>query len=139
MALMSFKRGIVVDYVPSYGGNRQHKEKTVIGIRPMNNDGAIDFMSDLDKKLVDCGDEKEKAQVSKEIAKQTFIEHVAYVKNYQVADEKGGVIEVTTGEALYSDASKALINEISFAIENSSRLSEGQIKNFSGDSAGSEK
>ena len=135
---MSFKRGIVVDYVPSYGGNRQHKEKTVIGIRPMNNDGAIDFMSSFDKKFVDCGDEKEKAQVSKEVAKQSFVDHVAYVKNYQVEDEKDGIVDITTGEALYTHASKALINEITIAVENSSRLSEGQAKNFSGDSAGSE-
>ena len=138
MALMSFKEGIVVDYVPAYGGNRQHKEKTVIGIRPMNNDGAIDFMSSFDKKLVDCGDEKEKAQVSKEVAKQSFVDHVAYVKNYQVEDEKDGIVDITTGEALYTHASKALINEIAIAVENSSRLSEGQAKNFSGDSAGSE-
>ena len=63
MALMSFKEGVVVDYVPSYGGNRQHQEKTVIGIKPMNNNGAIDFLDSYDKKYVDCGDEKKKAQI----------------------------------------------------------------------------
>ncbi len=139
MALMSFKAGIIIDYVPEYGGNRKHKEKTVIGIRPMNNDGAIDFMDTLTGKLTDCEEDKERATVSKEVAKQTFIDHVAYVKNYQVTNEKGEVVDITKAEDLYSDASKTLIGEISSAIENSSRLSEGQLKNFLGDSDGSEK
>lgn len=139
MALMSFKEDVVVDYVPEFGGNRLHKKKTVIGIKPMNNDGSIDFMDSLTAKLSDCDDDKEKSKVSKEVAKQTFIDHIAFVKNYQVVDKAGKVIDIKTGAELYIHGSKNLINEISLAAENSSRLSEGQAKNFSGGSAGSKK
>lgn len=137
MAIMSFKQGVIVDFVPEFGGNRQHKKKTVIGIKPLNNNGSIDFMDELTKQLVDCDDVKEKSKVSKEVAKQSFIDHVPYVKNYIVLDEDNKEVEITTGEQLYCDGSRGLINEITFAIENSSTLSEGQLKNFSGDSAGS--
>ena len=138
MTIMSFKQGLIVDFVPEYGGNRKHKLKTVIGIKPLNNDGSIDFMDELTKQLVDCDDIKERAKVSKEVAKQSFIDHVAYVENYMVVDKDNKEIEITTGEQLYSDGSRGLINEITLAIENSSSLSEGQAKNFSGDSAGSD-
>lgn len=139
MAIMSFKKGIIVDFVPAYGGNRQDKIKTIIGIKPMNNDGAIDFMDSQTRKLLEGENDNEKAQISKEIAKQAFVDHIAYVKNYDVVDENDKKVKITTGEALYNDASKALINEITFAIENSSRLTEGQLKNWSGRSAGSKK
>lgn len=139
MALMSFKKGVVVPYIPAYGGNREHKVKTVIGILPLNNDGSIDFMDTLSAGIADCENDKEKAAASKEMAKQAFIKHVDYVKNYTVMDEDGNEVEIKTGADLYSDGSRGLINEITIATENSSRLSEGQAKNFSGDSAGSEK
>ena len=138
MGLMSFKRGLVVDFVPEYGGNRKLKEKTIIGIKPLNNDGSIDFMDELTKQLVDCDDRKEKARVSKEVAKESFCDHVAYIKNYTVLDEDGKEVDITTAAQLYADGSRGLINEITIAIENSSTLSEGQLKNFSGDSAGSD-
>lgn len=139
MGLMSFKEGLIVDYVPAFGGNRKLKEKTVIGIKPMNNDGSIDFMDTLTDALADCKNDEERAKVSKEVAKQTFIDHVGYVKDYQVTVEKDKVIDITNGEDLYKHGSKGLCDEISLAAENSSRLSAGQAKNFEGDSAGSDK
>ncbi|MCK5615565.1 hypothetical protein KAR91_77590 [Candidatus Pacearchaeota archaeon] len=139
MGLMSFKEGAIVDYVPAFGGNRLDKNPTIIGIKPLNNDGSIDFMSALQKQLADCEDLKEKEIVSKEVAKQTFIDHIAYVKVYTVVDKKGKLTEITTGEQLYINGSKQLVDEVTLAAENSSRLSAGQAKNFLGASAGSEK
>lgn len=139
MGLMSFKKGVVVAYIPVFGGNRLDKKPTIIGIKPLNNDGSIDFMSDLQKQLAMCEDEKEKEVVSKEVAKQTFIDHVAYVEEYEVVDKKGKSTKITTGAQLYMDGSRHLIDEVTRAAEHSSILSEGQAKNFLGDSAGSEK
>ena len=137
MAIMCFSPKIVVPFVPSYGGNRREKIKTIVGIKPMNNDGTIEFTRSLQDAYADCDNEQERASVFNTMARQTFIDHVAYIKNYTFIDEKGKAVEDPSAEQLYDDgASNALVKEISIAIENSSVLSKGQEKNFEGDSDG---
>lgn len=137
MAIICFSPKIVVPYVPSYGGNRREKIKTVVGIRPMNNDGTIEFTRALQDAYTDCDSDKERAAVFNDMARQTFIDHVDYIKNYTFIDEKGEEVKDPSAEQIYDDgASNSLVKEISLAIENSSILSKGQEKNFEGDSDG---
>ena len=106
MAIMSFKQGLIVDFVPEYGGKRKHKLKTVIGIKPLNNDGSIDFMDELTKQLVDCDDVKERAKVSKEVAKQSFIRDLSF-----------GLGAGTTGDSCCQTSSSILRVLICFSLK----------------------
>lgn len=137
MGIICFSPKLIIPFIPSYGGNRREKIKTVVGIKPMNNDGSIDFTKALHDGYADCETDKERASIFNNMARQTFIDHVAYVKNYTFIDEKGKEVENPSAELIYDDAaSNGLVKEISLAIENSSILSKGQEKNFAGDSDG---
>ena len=130
MSIICFSSNLVINYVPKFGGNRDEKVQAIVGIKPMNNDGSIEFTRNLNRKLADCGDDIDKHNnTSKEMARQVFIDHVVKVKGINYLDEKEEVIEITTAEELYDHSSRGLINEISMAIENSSVLSAGQLKN----------
>lgn len=137
MAIICFSPKIVVPFIPSYGGNRREKIKTVVGIKPMNNDGTLEFTRSLQDAYADCDGDKERASVYNDMARKNFIEHVTYIKNYTFIDEKGEEVKDPSSERLYDDgASNGLVKEICIAIENSSVLSKGQEKNFEGDSDG---
>ena len=129
MALIIFNENLVIPYVPKYGGNRESKNQAIIGIKPLNNNGSIEFTRVLANKLNKCDDDSERDLVSKEMARQTFVEHVDNVAGCEYMNEKNELVEITTAEELYDHAPRGLINEISLAIENSSILSEGQLKN----------
>ena len=137
MAIICFSPKLIIPFVPSYGGNRREKIKTVVGIKPMNNDGTIEFTRSLQNAYTDCDNDRERTAVFNDMARQTFIDHVDYIKNYTFIDEKGEEVKDPLPADLYDNAaSNSLVKEISIAIENSSVLSKGQEKNFEGDSDG---
>ncbi len=130
MAIICFNEKLTISYVPRFGGNRESEKQAIVGIKPLNNDGSIEFTRNLNNKLVACGDDVDKQDnTSKEMAKQVFLDHVAWVKGCQYMNEKEELVDIKTAKELYDHASRGLINEISLAIENSSTLSAGQLKN----------
>lgn len=137
MAIICFSKKNVIPFVPRYGGNREDKLKTTVGISPLNNDGSVEFTRSLTEKVLDCKDDvSQEIAVRAEITRQHFIDHVPWVKNCDYIGDDENVKQITTGGELYDHGSKSLVDEICLAIENSSVLSKGQLKNFEGDSAG---
>ena len=129
MALICFNENLEISYVPKYGGNRKSQEQAIIGIKPLNNDGSIEFTRALSIKLEKCEDDIERDLVGKEMARQTFIDHIGKISGCQYMNEKNELTEITAADELYDHGPRGLINEISLAIENSSVLFEGQLKN----------
>ena len=129
MSIICFNENLIIPYVPRYGKNRESKNQAIVGIKPLNNNGSIAFTQLLQNKLAKCSDDAESDEVSKAVARQTFIDHVKKVDGFEYMNEKNELTEIKTAAELYDNGPRGLINEISLAVENSSVLSEGQLKN----------
>ena len=137
MAITAFSKEIVIPFVPRYGGNRDDEVKTVVRLRPLNNDGSIEFTEDLTKALLACdGDQDQEIAVRAEQTRKVFVDHIDSVENYPYIEASGAEGQIKTGDELFANGSKSVVDEVTLAMENSSILSAGQLKNFEGGSSG---
>lgn len=125
MAIISFDKDAVIDYVPEYGGNRDSNDPCVVRIKYVSY-GRVQFYSRaIAGKIKGNNNAEQIAKVSQGIQKKQFIENVEAITGYSVNGK-----EVTGAEEFYETADTALITEILQAMESSQKLSEGQLKNF---------
>lgn len=131
MAIISFSKDTVIDYVPEYGDNRTSESPCVVGLKFISFGESRENAKALAAKTKGADSPEKSMAISQAIQKERFLKNLAYVKGYSV-DGK----EVTDLEQFYLTAPGELICEILQAQECSHRLDKGQIKNFERASGG---
>ena len=123
MAIISFDKDTLVDYIPAYGGNRESDEPCVVRLRVVPYAKVQEYGRLIDAKAKAGGKER-LAEAGRDIQQRQFTESLDSVSGYYV-----GSREVTDASGFYDTAPSDLIYEILKAMEDSAKLSEGQRKN----------
>ena len=124
MAIVSFDKDTVIDYVPAYGGNRDSVEPCVVRLKFVPYSRVQHYSRLLAAKAKGASDPAKAAEAAQFIQKRQFVENVEGVSGYYI--EGRGTSDV---EEFYESADSDLVIEVIQAMESTSRLSEGQRKN----------
>lgn len=124
MAIISFSKDTLVDYIPTYCNNRESSDPCIVRLRFVPYSKVQDYSRQIAARLKGVTDPAKQTDISREIQKRQFMESVDSISGYTV---DGKV--VTTAEDFYDTADTDLITEVIKAMESASRLSEGQKKN----------
>jgi len=124
MAIFSFDRDAVVDYVPAYGGNRDSSDPCVVRLKFVPYSRVQHYSRLIAARTRGAEALSRVAEVSQEVQKRQFTESVESISGYYVGER-----EVTDPGEFYETADTDLVIEIIRAMENQEKLLEGQRKN----------
>ena len=122
MAIISFDKDTLVDYIPAYGGNRESDNPCVVTLRFVPYKKVMEYKMSISVRTK--GEISKFPEVGREIQKKQFTTSVESVSGYYVGDR-----EVTDATEFYDTAPTDLIYEVIKAMEDSAKLDEGQRKN----------
>ena len=131
MAIISFSKDNIIDYVPEYGENRRSDDPCVISLRFISFGEAREQQKTLAAKSKGSDTQEKMMAISQALQKEQFVKHISCIKSYCV-DER----EVKDAEEFYLTAPAELIAEVLDAMQDSYKLSKGQLKNFERASVG---
>lgn len=123
MALISFDKNAVIDFIPEYSGNRDALDPCVVKLRyvPFS---KVQHYSRLISNKIRENKSSNPSTAAHEVQRQQFVENVQAIRGFWV-DGK----EITDPGEFYEVADFDLIMELLRAMESSSKLSAGQRKN----------
>lgn len=124
MAIISFDKEALIDYVPEYADNRDSLDPCVVRLRYVPYSKVQHYARILAARNKGVQDPARCAEITQHIQKRQFTESVESVLGYFVEDR-----EIADPEVFYETADTELVIEIIRAMESISRLSEGQRKN----------
>ena len=124
MAIISFDRDALVDYIPAYGGNRESLEPCIVKLRFCPYSRVQHYSRLIAARTKGVNDQLKVTEAGQEVQKKQFVDNVESVSNYFVDGA-----EVRDPERFYETADTDLVLEIIKAMESHSRLGEGQRKN----------
>ncbi|MBI5233829.1 MAG: hypothetical protein HY880_05695, partial [Deltaproteobacteria bacterium] len=122
MAIISFDKDTVVDYVPAYAGNRDSDNPCVVRIRFVPYSRVQHYARIIAARTK--GNEanmQKRADAAQEVQKKQFTENIEGISNYFVGNR-----EITDPVEFYETADTELIYELIRAMEDSQKLTEGQ-------------
>jgi len=126
MAIISFDKDVLIDYVPEYGGNRDSENPCIVRLRYVPYSKVQQYSRLIALKNKDAKNDVTKTiEAAQSIQKRQFCESVEGVSGFFVNGR-----EVTEPGEFYETADTDLILEIIRAMESSARLTEGQRKNL---------
>lgn len=123
MAIISFDKDAIIEYVPAYGGNRKSKDPCVVMLKFVPY-ARVQHYGKLITQRAAGKNEEEALEVAREVRRQQFCDNVEGVVNYFVGER-----EVKDAATFYDTADTELVIEIMRAMETAHKLSEGQRKN----------
>jgi len=124
MAIVSFDKDAVIDYIPEYAGNRDTEDPCVVRIKFVSYARAQHYARIIAQRAGNTSKPSKINGIAQSVQKKQFVENVESISGYFIGDR-----EVTDPEEFYDTADAELVTEIIRAMESSSRLSEGQRKN----------
>lgn len=124
MGITLFTKGQEIDYVPQYGGNRDSCDPAIVRLRYVPYETVLAYGRQIAARTKILKDQSRAIEVTHEIQKKEFIENVVSVFGFNA-----GGREIASAEDLWDHAPTELINELILAMEDASKLSEGQRKN----------
>ncbi len=125
MAIISFDRDVLIDYIPAYGGNRESEDPCVVRLKFVPYSRVQEYSRLLAARASGAaGDAVKTVNLSQSVQKKQFVENVASVSGYYIGER-----EVSGAEDFYESADTELVTEIIRSMENIHKLSEGQRKN----------
>lgn len=124
MAIISFDKDAIIEYVPAYGGNRESDNPCVVRLKFVPYSRVQHYAKILSARAKNLNDASKMAEAGQEIQKKQFTESVEAVSGYFIGEK-----EITDPSEFYNTADTELIIEIIRAMESQSKLSEGQRKN----------
>ena len=124
MAIISFDKDTVIDYIPAYGGNRESDNPCIIRLKFLPFAKVQHYDGLKAARLKGIGAPGKIQEITFEIVKKQFVENVESVSGYFV-----GIKEVTDPTEFYDSADVFLIAEIVDAMPSIQKLTEGQRKN----------
>ena len=123
MAIISFDKDTLVDYIPAYGGNRESDNPCVVRLKFVPYAKVQEYSRLIALKAKGAGQEK-LGDIGRDIQRKQFVENIESVSGYHVGDR-----EVKDAAGFYDTAPTELIYEVIKAMEDSAKLDEGQRKN----------
>ena len=142
MAIISFDKTKIIEYVPEYGGNRNEPRKNadgeyekpcVVRLKFVPYAKVQEYSTLIMSRTAATNDAEQKSEILQSIQRKQFLDSVESISGYIIDDQ-----EVTSPEDFFETADADLIYEVLKAMESSSKLSEGQLKNFERASVGHE-
>lgn len=124
MAIVSFSKNTIIDYVPEYGGNRESSTPCVISLKYLSFGELREHQRLLAAKSKGARDQEKSMAIAQALQREQFVNHVVTIRGYLVDD-----VEVSDPNEFYDSAPVELITEILEAMQDSHRLNEGQQKN----------
>lgn len=131
MAIISFDKDALIDYMPAYNGNRESEEPCIVRMKFVPYSRVQHYSRVIAQKTKGVNDPSKITEISHEVQRKQFVESVESVSGYSIGDR-----EVTDPGELYDTADSELIMELIRAMESQQRLSAGQRKNSQPPSAG---
>jgi len=125
MAIIGYDPDYVIDYIPAYGGNRKSDNPIVVKLRFVPYKKILQYTRMMSR---ESGGLEGVANAQQAITRRQFCESVEAIENCEVMGPSG-IRKISTPEEFFDVADNALIKELIGAMENASRLSEGQRKN----------
>lgn len=138
MAIISFDKTKIIDYVPVYGGNRNpprsaEEKPCVVKLKFVPYAKVQEYSTLIMSRTAATNDAEQKSEILQSIQRKQFLDSVESISGYVIDGQ-----EVTSPEDFFETADADLIYEVLKAMESSSKLSEGQLKNFERASVGHE-
>lgn len=124
MAIISFDKDALIDYVPAFGGNRDSDNPCIVKMKFVPYSKIQHYSRLIAARTKNLSDPSKVTEISQEIQKKQFVENVDFISGYFV-----GSREVTDPGEFYDTADTDLVIEILKAMESASKLTEGQRKN----------
>lgn len=124
MAIISFDKDAVIDYVPEYGGNRESFDPCVVRLRFVPYSKVQDYSKLISARSKSVTDTAKLTEIAQQVQKKQFVDNIEGISGYYVAER-----EVRDPAEFYDTADTDLVIEILQAMESQSKLSEGQRKN----------
>ncbi len=124
MAIVSFDRDTLIDFVPEYGGNRNSDDPCVVRLKFVPYSRVQEYSRLIATSAGTAGDAVKTVQLSQSVQKRQFVDSVAEVSGYYIGER-----EVAGADEFYESADTELVTEIIRAMENINKLSQGQRKN----------
>ncbi len=124
MAIVSFDRDTLVDFVPEYGGNRNSEDPCVVRLKFVPYSRVQEYSRLIAASAGAGSDAVKTVRLSQSVQKRQFVESVSEVCGYYIGER-----EVTDPDEFYESADTELVTEIIRAMENIGKLSQGQRKN----------
>lgn len=128
MAIISFDSEEIIDYVPSYAGNRDSEDPCVVKLKFIPYAKVQKYAKMISTQAANKSARKQ-MDISQSIQKRQFMDSVESVSGFIVNGKS-----ITDPGELFDKADTEIIIELIQAMENSQKLNEGQLKNFVGDS-----
>ncbi len=124
MAIVSFDKDTVIEYIPEYGGNRESESPCVVRLRFVPYSKVRHYARLLQARTHGLTDPERVFQVAQEVQKKEFVESVESISGFYVGER-----EVREPEEFYEVAPARFVYEILEAVEDQQKLIEGQRKN----------
>lgn len=124
MAIISFDKDNVIDYVPKFAGNRESTEPCVVSLKFIPYSKVQHYSRVIASRLKEHNDAENISLANHYVQKKQFVESVEKITNFFINDK-----QVESVEEFYESADSELIIEILEAMESQQKLSSGQIKN----------
>ena len=126
MAIVSFDKDTVIDYIPSYGGNRESDDPCIVRLKFVPYSRVQHYSRVIAARTKGISNPSKVAEISQGVQRKQFVESVDSIAGYFIDDR-----EVVEADEFYDTADTDLILEVIQAMESQSKLSEGQVKNSS--------
>ncbi len=124
MALISFDKDTIIDYVPEYGENRRSDDPCIVKLKFVPYSKVQHYSRLIAAKSKGLTDSVRITDVTQSVQEKQFTDNIDSISGYYV-DGK----EVTDPLDFYETADTELIIEVIRAMESQQKLSEGQRKN----------
>ncbi|MBW7957847.1 MAG: hypothetical protein H3C68_08155 [Deltaproteobacteria bacterium] len=124
MAIVSFDRESIIDYIPEYGGNRESLDPCIVSLKFVPYSRVQEYSRLLAARTRGLADQVRIAELTHSVQRKQFVENVECIQGYYVGETR-----VSDPGEFYDTADTDLVLEIIRAMESTSRLSEGQRKN----------
>lgn len=124
MAIISFDKDSVIDYIPEYNGNRESDDPCVVTLRFVPFSKVQEYSRLLSARTRAASDPIKLAEAAQQVQRRQFVENVETVQGYYI-----GMRKITDPGEFYDTADTDLVLEVIKAMESMARLNESQRKN----------
>ncbi|MBI5599205.1 MAG: hypothetical protein HY890_05640 [Deltaproteobacteria bacterium] len=124
MAIISFDKDAIIEYVPAYGGNRESDDPCVVRLKFIPYSRVQHYARLISAHTKGAAGNDKIAEAAQAMQKRQFVENIESISGYFIGDR-----EVSAPAEFYETADTDLILEIIRAMESHQKLSEGQRKN----------
>ncbi len=123
MAIISFDKDVLIDYIPAYNGNRESTDPCIIKLHYVPYSKIQHYARLIAARTKGVIDQTKIHEIMQEVQKKQFVENVDSISNFYVSTR--AILEPSE---FFEYADQELIFEIIKAMESIAKLTEGQKK-----------